>query len=294
MVGRLPGELFEQFDGGGFLAFDAIGIDGVEQVDGLLPNEFVENAHAAVEVGAELAGERAVVEGLRELAPGNFPVRNEHQAPHISARGVGGHGGRGVAGRGARDPAETRFQRGGGGNGHASVFERCRGIHALVLRIEMIDSHGLRAAAQVIERSIALSERDNVLSADDWQEFAKAPDAALVKGIGQCCAGRCAAAQPQSFEVLGVGDGRRCEVKFQKIAACRAAKVRGGRVGRCAARDAAETGGSFDDRHGQVAMSLPQIRVAAAHPVGARRMEDIEIDGIGERLGFVRQIGRDG
>ena len=93
MVGRLPRELLHQFDGGSFLAFDAIRIHRIQQVDRLLANKLVENADASVEIGAELAGEGSVVERLRELAPGNFSIRDQHQAVHVAARGIGGHGG---------------------------------------------------------------------------------------------------------------------------------------------------------------------------------------------------------
>ena len=93
VVRRLPCELLHEFDGGSFLAFDAIRIHRIQQVDRLLANEFVEDADASVEIGAELAGEGSVVERLRELAPGNFAIRNQHQAVHVAARGIGGHGG---------------------------------------------------------------------------------------------------------------------------------------------------------------------------------------------------------
>src|SRR4029077_2587385 len=57
VIGRLPRELFHQFDGGSFLAFDAIRIHRIPQVDRLLPNKLVEDADASVEIGTELAGE---------------------------------------------------------------------------------------------------------------------------------------------------------------------------------------------------------------------------------------------
>src|ERR1700674_3167317 len=69
VVRRLPCELFHEFDGSSFLAFDAIRIDRIQQVDRLLANKLVEDADTSVEIGAELAGERSVVERLRELAP---------------------------------------------------------------------------------------------------------------------------------------------------------------------------------------------------------------------------------
>ena len=41
------------------------------------------------------------------------------------------------------------------------------------------------------------------------------------------------------------------------------------------------------------ALSPSEVGVGARYPVGARWREDIEVDGVFQRLGFVRQIGRD-
>src|SRR6267143_660520 len=92
VIRRLPCELLHELDSSGFLSFDAIRIHRIQQVDRLLANEVVEDADASVEIGAELAGESSIVERLRELAPGNFSIRDEHEAMHVAARGIGGHG----------------------------------------------------------------------------------------------------------------------------------------------------------------------------------------------------------
>ena len=52
MLGDLPVELLDDLEGGGLLAFEAVGVDGVEEVDGELRDELGEQADAAVEVGA--------------------------------------------------------------------------------------------------------------------------------------------------------------------------------------------------------------------------------------------------
>ncbi len=91
MIRRLPFELFHQFDGSSLLALNAIRVDRVQKIDGLSADEFVQDADAAVEVGAELAGEGSVVERLRKLAPGNFAFGDQDQAAHVAASGVGRH-----------------------------------------------------------------------------------------------------------------------------------------------------------------------------------------------------------
>ena len=132
VVGRLPVELFEQFEGESFLTFEAKRVDGVQLIDGRAPNQFLQQAEAAVEVGAQLAGDRTVVEGLGEFAPGDFAFGNEHQAAHAAARGIGGHGRGRVAGGSAGHPAKSGLAREGGGHRHAGVFERAGRIHALM------------------------------------------------------------------------------------------------------------------------------------------------------------------
>ena len=133
VVGRLPVELFEQFDGESFLAFEAKRIDRVQLVDRGAQHEFLQQAQAAVEIGAQLAGDSAVVESLRKFAPGNFSFGHEHQAAHAAASGVGGHGGGSISGGSAGDPAKSGLAGEGGGDGHAGIFEGAGGIHSLML-----------------------------------------------------------------------------------------------------------------------------------------------------------------
>ena len=98
VLGDLPVHLFEELDSGSFLAFEAVRIDGVEEVDGEAPDELVDELDAAVEVCSELDGEGTVVHGLGELAPGDFAFGDEDDGAEAGAGSVGSHGGGGVAG----------------------------------------------------------------------------------------------------------------------------------------------------------------------------------------------------
>ncbi len=202
VLGDLPLELLEEFEGGGLLAFEAVGVDGVEQVDGEAVDEVGEDADAAVEVGLELDGERTVVHGLGELAPGDLAFGDEDDAAQAGAGGVGGHGGGGVAGGGAGDPLEAALGGDGEGGGHAGVLEGAGGVHALMLGEEPVDAGDFGAAREVVERGVALAEGDDVLEVvDDGEEIAEAPDAGLVDGQGGG-----AALLPEPAEGAGVGE----------------------------------------------------------------------------------------
>jgi hypothetical protein len=249
VVGRLPVELFEEFDGGGFLAFETIGIHGVEQVNGPALNEFVQHFHAAVEVGAELAGDGAVVERLRELTPRDFAVGNEDEAPHAAAGGISSHRSGGVAGGGAGDPAKPFLAGEGGGGGHARVFEGGGGVHALMLGLEGANSSGAGTAREIIEGGIPFPQRDGVVAGlEVWKQFAEAPDAAGVGGSE-----RGLAVAPEILERLGsvacglesLGSLPAGEGDFEQVAAVGTAEVRGGMVGLVAALDTAQAGGGL-------------------------------------------------
>ena len=91
MIGWLPSKLFQQFERNRFLPLDSVRIHGIEQIYRHPLNHFIEHTHAAIKISFELAGNGSVVERLRKLAPGNLPVRNQHQAVQPPARRICGH-----------------------------------------------------------------------------------------------------------------------------------------------------------------------------------------------------------
>ena len=91
--------------------------------------------HGVVEVAGDLQRERAVVEGLRELAVGDLAGADEDDRLHqLADAAVEGERGAGVAGRGAGGAAGADHVGVGEGGRHAVVFEAARGVHALVLQ----------------------------------------------------------------------------------------------------------------------------------------------------------------
>ena len=191
VVGRLPVELLEQFERESFLAFEAKGIDRIQLIDGRAQNQFLQQAQATVEVGAQLAGDGTVVERLREFAPGNFAVGHKHQAAHASASGVGGHRRRGIAGGGAGNPAKSGESREGCGHRHAGVFEGAGGIQSLMFGEQARHAGDARALRKFVEWRVTLAQRDGLLvglraRAEDRGSARRRFDRSVRKTGGDC------------------------------------------------------------------------------------------------------------
>ncbi len=100
--------------------------------------DFLDAGHGVVEVAGDLHRQRPVVEGLRELAVGDLARADEDHGLHQPGdRAVQGQRGAGVAGRGAGRPAGADRVGVREGGRHAVVFEAARGVHALVLQVQV-------------------------------------------------------------------------------------------------------------------------------------------------------------
>ena len=94
----------------------------------------------------------------------------------------------------------------------------------------------------MVERGIALFERDDVLLGDWREEFAEAPDSALIFILVRILIWpirRASPIEPERFERLRIETGFRKE-KFEQIAACVAAEILRRGNGRHVARDATQ------------------------------------------------------
>ena len=182
-VGDLPVELIEHLDDDGFLAFDAEGVDGVEEVDAEAIGEGADEGEDLIEVGFDLEGAGAVFEGLGEFAEADVAVGEEDDGFESGGGGVGGHGGGGVAGGDAGDAAEAEAAGLGGAAGHAIVLEGAGGVEALVLEAEGVEA-GVGGGVRGIEEGcVAFAEGDGVVGlAVEGEHFAVAPDAARIEG----------------------------------------------------------------------------------------------------------------
>ena len=171
----------KKFEGSSLLSFNAIRVDRVQQIYRHALDNFIEHANASVEIRLELAGDRSVVERLRELSPGNLAVGDEHQAVKASACRVRCHGCRGIPGRCTRNPVITSLPRKGRGYRHACVFERACGVHTLVFSIKLLYAGRLSAVDQFVNGRIAFADGNDLFGCNFRKYFSKAPNAALVR-----------------------------------------------------------------------------------------------------------------
>ena len=129
-IGRAA-ELIANFKRSGLLAFDADGVDAVDDFDFAGLAEFANDAQCFVEIAFDRNRGRAVHQRLRQFAEGDFAVGQQHDAFHFGARGVSGRGGGSVAGAGANDDLRAAFLGFGDGHGHAAIFEGAGRIQCL-------------------------------------------------------------------------------------------------------------------------------------------------------------------
>ena len=150
-IRNAPAALFEQHEGGGLLAFDAIRVDRVDDRDALR----IERAHRderGIEVAVDRDDRGAVIQRLRDLRFADPGRRHEHDRVHSGARGIGGQRSRRVAGaRADRDARAGRRAR-EIATVMPGVFERRRRIHAEMQVREPADA-GVRARCAAHRRA---------------------------------------------------------------------------------------------------------------------------------------------
>ncbi len=244
-----------------------IRIHRIQQVNRIAADDVVQHPHATVEVGAELAGQRAIVERLRKFSPGNLAIGNHDQAAHPSACGVGRHRGRGISGGSAGDPVKLVLAGERDGHGHARVFERARGIHPLMLCPQAVNPSRTRTTRQIVNRSIAFAQRNRRRPVVEFgKHVAESPDSAGVQRLV-----RSPAFAPQGLQFRGIRR-RPCrpvgELHFQQVAAIRATEIDCERSTHFAARYAANTVvlcGSGSCRFAEIPFSNPWFWILVFH-----------------------------
>ncbi len=159
MSGASP-ERVHDLEGAGLLALDAGRVDGVDQEHRVGLPQLPGDVQAVVEVAVHLQQRGAVRDGLAQLAHGDLAFGNQHGALQAGRGGVGGSGGRGIAGGGADNGLGAGFNGGGHGHGHAAVLEGTGGVHSLDLQV-----HGgtgqFGELLRVHQRSAAFAQGDD-------------------------------------------------------------------------------------------------------------------------------------
>ncbi len=182
-VGRMPLQAFEHAVHNRLLAFEAEGVQRVEQVQTQVPAHLLDPPHTVIEVAFNLNRLRPIVQGLAEFAVGHPPRADKHGAFHPAGVGVEGDGGGGIAGAGAGDMASAGEPGVAKGGGHAVILKRAAGIQPLVLQQQPPGVHPRVAADAVIglQKRLALADGNAVFLIAKGQQLPEPPHARIVQ-----------------------------------------------------------------------------------------------------------------
>ena len=182
-----PAEFLTDFRGDGLLTFHAEAVHGVGEVNAVVLRDFLDNLHAAVEVGIEGEHDASVTDRLDELSGTCLAGREEHDGGDAGLCAVGAEGGRSITRGGASngvnrvdvlldDVVHLAHE-----NCHAEVLETTRMGVAAKFHLEASDAEFFCQGGCVKERAPAFAHGDDVFYRHVRQNhFALAPDAALV------------------------------------------------------------------------------------------------------------------
>src|SRR6478609_6341551 len=180
MIGNVPLQLFHQLESHGFLPFQPIRVQGVEQVRGKLSHHFVEHVQAAVKVRPQLQYVGAVFQRLCQFACGNLPRGQQNNAFHSSACRIRGDRSRSVSGGGAAYPGKSFGFCHGDGRGNSRVLKRTSRIHALMFHHQARHAQLTRCFSQWDERRVAFAHCDNVAAINLGKQLVEAPDTTCI------------------------------------------------------------------------------------------------------------------
>ena len=146
--------------GGALLAFQAEGIERIDQGDGMLFGNRHHQAQGIVERAVDLDHFRAVGDRAGQLARGYFPGGNNHNGAHTRVRGIGSRGGGGVAGGSANDGFGAAMGGFADRHGHAAVLERTGGIQSLEFNAQVdVPAQAFGDGRHRDERRVAFQKR---------------------------------------------------------------------------------------------------------------------------------------
>ena len=160
-IGCLP-QNFNDLECGGFLAFDPVRINRVDDGDGMAIRNFAHQSQRDIEIAAHRNHLGAAHERLGQFAQGDFPPGQKHGAGDADAGGISRGRGRGVAGGSANDGLGPLFNRARNRHGHSPVLEGSRRIQPFVFEIDLCGrSNFLAQARRKNERGVAFVERND-------------------------------------------------------------------------------------------------------------------------------------
>src|ERR1017187_1833914 len=149
---RGASECITDFEGGGLLAFDAVGIDGINDLDAGAFTDLADDTQGVIKIPAQGDDGRAFHQGLGQFAHGDGAFGEKHHAFDARPRGVSCGGGGGVAGARADHGFCAAFDSHRDRHGHATVFEGSGRVQSLVLE------PNLQAAADDLLQIVGVNE----------------------------------------------------------------------------------------------------------------------------------------
>ena len=159
-IGGVP-QRVANLEGRRFLPLDAVGIDGVDQRDGVAVGDFHHHRQGVVEGAFDLHYLRAVGHRSGQFSGGHLPLGDEYHRLEAGAGCVGRRRGRRIPRGGANHGLRPASQRFADRGGHPAVFEGAGGVQSFEFDVQF------KAAAQVFgqprhgdEPRLALQQSD--------------------------------------------------------------------------------------------------------------------------------------
>ena len=135
-IGRAAQKIAD-FKSAGFLPFQPIRIQRIEQRNRVFVGKFQDDAQRVVEVALDRQNLRALNQSLRQLSQGDGVLRQQHDAADSRDRAIRRRRRGGVAGARANRDARAVFGGFGNRHRHAAIFETAGRVGALEFQIKL-------------------------------------------------------------------------------------------------------------------------------------------------------------
>ncbi|MBA7571313.1 hypothetical protein ES708_13072 [subsurface metagenome] len=157
MVGSFT-QIIDNLEGSCFLPLDTVGVERVDQRDGVLLGESEHYLQSLVEVAVDSHDFSPVDNRLSHLAQRNLAFGDNDYGFDAVARGISRRRGAGVARGSAHQSPAALFQRLSHRHHHTPVLERAGGVAALQLEIKLADSQFFLQLSAPHQRGVPLAQ----------------------------------------------------------------------------------------------------------------------------------------
>ena len=159
-IGRIA-QFLDDLKARRLLALKPVRIDRIDDGDRLRLTDFADETQGIIEIAVDRHNFGAVHEGLAQLAEGDLPRRQQHDAGDPRPRRVSGRGRGSIPGRGADHGLRSFLDRLRERHGHPAILERAGRVEPLVLHEDLAIAPDPRAQLRRMdERRGAFVQRD--------------------------------------------------------------------------------------------------------------------------------------